>query len=382
MEEKEIINKLKEYRKKDLKYEDGRILGSMCTKPHPIVYKVVDMFLETNLGDPGLFKGTKEIENEVIKMMGNFLNNGNPFGYIVSGGTEGNLMALRTIKNIVKERKRNNPNIIISKKIHFSFDKGKNMMDLNYITVPLNKKYEMDIKFIDEIVSENEIDGIVAICGCTELGTIDNIKKISKIAYNNNIYLHVDAAFGGYVVPFMEDKYKNNDINYDFDFSLKGVSSITIDPHKMGLSVIPSGGILFRDKSFKKYNDTPSPYLTELFQSTIVGTRSGIGAASTWAVMNLLGEKGYKKIVSECMDKTQYLIKKIKEYGFQCPIKPVLNIVGIMDENPRETCALLQKYGWYVSVCKITNALRIVVMPHIDYEHIDNFIECLSSLKH
>ncbi len=390
MNEKDVLDALKKYREMDLKYEDGRILGSMCTKPHPISRKISEMFFETNLGDPGLFKGTKKLEDEVIQMMGNFLNNNNPFGYIISGGTEANITAMRTIKNISRKKLKNvnkyktTTTVIIPETAHFSFEKAREMMDLQYIKAPLTKYYTMDVKYIKDYIedSKNSIDAIVGIAGCTELGTIDNIKALSKIAEETDIYLHVDAAFGGFVIPFLDDKYKLDNYNYEFDFSLNGVSSITIDPHKMGLAPIPAGGILFRDISFKKYLDVEAPYLTDIHQATLIGTRTGIGVASTWGVMKLLGEEGYKNIVSECMDKTHYLIKKAEEYGFKPVIDPVLNIVALEDDNPTETCLKLRKIGWYVSVCKCVKALRIIVMPHVNICHIDGFLEALGNIKH
>jgi len=317
MNEKEVLDALKKYREMDLKYEDGRILGSMCTKPHPISKKISEIFFETNLGDPGLFKGTKRLEDEVIQMMGNFLNNKNPFGYIISGGTEGNITAMIVVKNIsrIKNNSGNDNSktaVIIPETAHFSFEKAREMMDLQFIRPPLTDNYTMDVKYIKEHIEDNinnKVDAIVGIAGCTELGTIDDIKTLSKIAEENDIYLHVDAAFGGFVIPFLDNKYKLDNYNYEFDFSLDGVSSITIDPHKMGLAPIPAGGILFRDILFKKYLDVEAPYLTDTHQATLIGTRTGIGVASTWGVMKLLGEEGYKNIVSKCMDKTHYLIK-------------------------------------------------------------------------
>lgn len=384
MNEKEVLYKLKKYREMDLKYEDGRILGSMCTKPHPISRKIIEMFFETNLGDPGLFKGTKKLEDEAIQMMGNFLNNSNPFGYIISGGTEANLTAMRVVKNISRKKDNKSTTVIIPETAHFSFEKAREMMDLQYIKAPLTKYFTMDINYIRDYVEDNKnnkVDAIVGIAGCTELGTIDNIKELSKIAEENSIYLHVDAAFGGFVIPFLEDRYKLDNYNYEFDFSLNGVSSITIDPHKMGLAPIPAGGILFRNNSFKRYLDVEAPYLTDIHQATLIGTRTGLGVATTWALIKLLGNEGYKNIVSECMDKTHYLIKKAKEYGFKPVIDPVLNIVSLDDENPTETCLKLRKMGWYVSTCKCVNALRIIVMPHIKKEHIDEFLETLGGVK-
>ncbi|EHP89665.1 tyrosine decarboxylase MfnA [Methanotorris formicicus] len=377
MDEKKVLEALKEYRKIDLKYEDGRILGSMCTKPHPISKKIVEMFLETNLGDPGLFKGTKKLEEEVIGMIGELLHNKNAFGYIITGGTEANLMAMRVIKNM----KNRNAKILIPETAHFSFDKAEDMMDLKFIKVPITKDYTIDVDFVRDYVEDHKVDGIVGIAGSTELGTIDNIEELSKIAIDNDVYLHVDAAFGGFVIPFLDKKYKKKRINYNFDFSLEGVCSITIDPHKMGLSPIPAGGILFRNTPLKKYLDIEAPYLTETQQATIVGTRVGFGVACTWGIMKLLGKDGYKKIVSECMGNTIYLTKKAREYGIECVIDPIMNIVALKDENPNETCLKLREKGWYVSICKCVNALRIVVMPHVKKEHIDEFVEVLASLR-
>ena len=122
----------------------------------------------------------------------------------------------------------------------------------------------------------------------------------------------MDAAFGGYSIPFL------NELGYNlpkFDFKLPGVCSITIDPHKMGLTPIPTGGILFRNKNFLDVISTETPYLTEERQSTLVGTRTGASSAATWALMNFLGKEGYKKVSKQCMDTTKILYKGLIESG-------------------------------------------------------------------
>ena len=383
MREREVLEELRRYRERDLKYEDGRILGSMCTKPHPISRKVLEIFLETNLGDPGLFPGTKMLEEEVIKMIGEMLHNRNPFGYIISGGTEANITALRVVKKMARERGKREVNILIPESAHFSFEKAREMMDLKYEKIPLDKSYTMDVKYLRDYIEDKgkDVDGIVAIAGSTELGTVDNIPEISKVAREYNIYIHVDGAFGGFVIPFLEERYRLEGYNYNFDFSLDNVFSITVDPHKMGLAPIPAGGILFRDISFKRYLEVEAPYLTETSQATLVGTRPGFGVAATWAIMRLLGPEGYRRVVSQCMENTYYLLKKMKEYSFESVIDPVLNIVAIRDEDPVDTSLKLREMGWYLSTCRCVEALRVVMMPHITREHIDKFIEALARCK-
>ena len=64
-----ILRELQNYRDKDFTFSSGHILGSMCTQPHNIAKETYMKFLETNLGDPELFPGTKEIELKLISFI-------------------------------------------------------------------------------------------------------------------------------------------------------------------------------------------------------------------------------------------------------------------------------------------------------------------------
>ena len=99
VDKEDILKELSEMHKLDYDYADGRILGSMCTEAHPFAKEVYYDFLDTNLGDPGLFKGTKLIETKVIESIGELLSIEKPYGNIVTGGTEANLMAIRAARN-------------------------------------------------------------------------------------------------------------------------------------------------------------------------------------------------------------------------------------------------------------------------------------------
>ena len=120
------------------------------------------------------------------------------------------------------------PEIIVPKSAHFSFKKAADMLCLKLNEAELDSSYRIDIKSVEELISKNTV-AIVGVAGTTELGKIDPIEDLSNICLDNNIYLHVDAAFGGYSIPFL------NEIGYElpkFDFGLRGVCSITIDPHR------------------------------------------------------------------------------------------------------------------------------------------------------
>jgi len=214
---------------------------------------------------------------------------------------------------------------------------------------------------------------VVGVAGTTELGKIDPIPELSKICAEQEIYLHVDAAFGGFIIPFLKE------IGYDlpdFDFSLDGVCSMTIDPHKMGLAPIPTGGILFRDEKYLDVMSIETPYLTEKKQSTIVGTRTGASAAATWALLKYMGKEGYTALSRNCMEITKTLAQGLKELELELITEPELNIVAFKSEKMSvdELAQKLSDKGWAVSISSYPRAIRIIVMPHIKKEHITQFL--------
>ena len=377
----EVFRRLKEFKKKDMTHRSGKILGSMCTCPHPVGLRAYQMFLESNLGDPGLFKGTKAMEDEVINLLGDLLGKQDIHGHIITGGTEANIMAMRAARNSAKLENPGikDPEIIVPKSAHFSFKKAADMLCLNIMEAKLDSDYKVDVNSIEEMLSKNTV-AVVAVAGTTELGKVDPIEDISNICLENNIYLHVDAAFGGYSIPFL------NEMGYEFpkfDFELKGVCSITIDPHKMGLAPIPTGGILFREKKYLDAMSIETPYLTEDRQSTIVGTRTGASTAATWALMKYLGREGYKKVSNQCMEITKLLYEGIIESGFEVVTEPQLNIVAFKskDISVDELARRLENLGWAVSKSSYPRAIRVIVMPHIKEKHVKAFIEDLKSLN-
>ncbi len=119
------------------------------------------------------------------------------------------------------------------------------------------------------------------------------------------------------------------DKKYDFDFSVKGVTSITADPHKMGMSTIPAGGLLFREDACLLPLEIDTPYLTIRKQHSLVGTRSGAAVAAAYAVMMHLGTEGYKKIVKRCMKMTGRLVEGACDLGIEPLIEPAINIVAL-----------------------------------------------------
>lgn len=377
LSKKDVLRLLKEYLKEDLTYNSGRILGSMCTSPHAFAKRIFLKAIDRNLGDAGLFPGTVKLEQEAISMMGSLLSKSDASGYIVSGGTEANLMAMWVARNLAR---KDRPEVIIPESAHFSFDKAANLLRLKLVKIGLDKNFQVKTKAVEKAINRNTV-AIVGIAGSTELGIVDPISELSEIALNENIYFHVDASFGGFVLPFLRD------LGYNvpkFDFSLKGVCSITIDPHKMGFAPIPAGGILFRNSEYIKSISIKVPYLSggEMTQGTILGTRSGASAVAVWALLKHMGRKGYQKAVKKCMDLTSIIVKRVKRSKKVYLItNPIMNIVGLASYSlePKQLAYELRRRGWAVS--STLTHIRLVIMPHIKRKHIIEFLSDLEELS-
>ncbi len=363
--EKEIFAFLDETKARDTTYE--RVLSAMCTHPHKIAVDAHMQFIESNLGDFGLFPGTHDLELEVMRMMGDLMNGPSVHGYVTTGGTESNIQALRAMRNICNIR---NPNVIIPESAHFSFDKIADMLEIEIRKAALDSEFKVNMDSMKSLVDEHTI-GLVGIAGSTEFGQIDPIKEMSELAVEKGIFLHVDAAFGGFVIPFLKNPPA-------FDFALEGVTSIGIDPHKMGLSTIPSGGLLFRDLKHLHHLQTHTPYLTVDTQYSLTGTRSGATVAGTYAVMKHLGKDGYRRIVDQCMELTDMVVAGAREIGIEPLIEPVMNVVALdVPDADLVRKRLREEFGWQVSITRTPRALRLVLMPHLTTENIELFLHDL-----
>jgi tyrosine decarboxylase/aspartate 1-decarboxylase len=343
--------------KRQMDRDHSRILSSMCTVPHEIAVRAHCMFMETNLGDPGLFPGTASLEMLLVRRLGELFHFPEAAGYATSGGTESNIQALRMAK---AAKQADRPNVIVPESAHFSFKKACDMLCLEMRCVPLDRQFRMDAQAAADLVDRNTVC-LVGIAGTTEYGMIDPITNLAAIAADAGVFFHVDAAFGGMVIPFLDPPVP-------FDFAIPGVSSIAVDPHKMGMGTIPAGCLLVRDPESLHRLSIDTPYLSVKQEFTLTGTRPGASVVAALAVIEYLGRDGMKAVVDGCMKNTRRLIAGMETFGFPRAVTPEVNVATFIaerDEIPP---------GWCVSWTR-KGHLRIVCMPHVTRDSIEGFLE-------
>ncbi len=381
--EHEILDEIKRITTNDVYYDTGRVLSSTCTTPHEFALSVFRRYQLANLGDPGLFPGAKRIERLALQQIASLLHHPAPIsteqlGHFVTGGSEANLTALWAARNRWRKhhtsKGMNQGLIVTAESAHLSIDKAADMLGLKIVKVPLTNGYVMDVEWLQEHVNPNEVVAISATAGTTLLGAIDPIHELSDYCVDHDIWLHVDAAIGGFVFPFYPLIGRKE---VSFDFKLEGVQSITSDVHKMGLCPVPGGTVIFRDPIDLENITFHLPYLLPeaRTQSTVTGTRTAGAAIAFYALYQLLGDKGFAQIVAECLENVTFLKDQLVKRGLRPVIEPPMNILGVKfttDALKRILKCMHQK-KWRVA--EVHGILRFVIMPHVKRDHLIQFLE-------
>ncbi|MHA2391045.1 MAG: tyrosine decarboxylase MfnA [Promethearchaeota archaeon] len=380
LKHQEILKILEEKLKNDYSYDSGSILGSMCTEPNDFGIEVYMKYISKNLGDPGLFSGTFKLEQELVSELGELFGGKNIKGTLTTGGSEANLIAMRIAKKLRPDIR--NPEVILPNSAHVSFDKAADLLGIKLRKANLKDDFQLDLNHFESLINRNTC-GVVGIAGTTSLGLVDPIKEMGDIIEDNEIFFHVDAAFGGFILPFL--KYLNFQVPL-WDFSVPSVDSITADPHKMGFGIIPTGGIFLRNHSILEKLGFEIPYLPggNFKQLHVVGTRPGGTVIAFWAIIKSLGMRGFTEIIKKCMDNTAYLVEKLKEIkGVTVVTEPLMNVVGLTTDNGASICEIdreLRKKDWMTGKFEDFNLIRIVLMPHIQKVHLEKFCEDLENI--
>lgn len=302
--------------------------------------------------------GAREMEANVIGWMGNIMGAQNPAGFITAGGSESNMCAILTAKQLSGRR---GGSVVFPDNGHYSLHKLCKMFDLDAIVVPAPEGQldRVDPAAIEKAIRPDTI-AIIATAGTWAFGSVDPIAEIGDIAERHGLYLHVDAAFGGYILPFLERSGYDTNIPL-WDFRVPGVHSISADLHKNGMAPPPAGSLTFRDESLLAAAKEICPP-----NGTMSGTR-GVGPiAGAWAMVRLLGEPGYTAVSLTSMAMRDEIVAGVEAIdGLQVYSGSRINMTLIHSEtlDLRPVAESMRKRGWMFAARAVPGSASMVVVP-------------------
>ena len=271
--------------------------------------------------------------------------------------------------------------VLVPATAHYSWEKAMRVLGFGsaaLVKVPLTDSMRMNetelARIVNNLQSQNiPILAVIGVLGTTEFGTIDPIHEIvnlrkQKIEQGLNYYIHVDAAWGGYLTSLFrkpdgsfadltaiqkELKYFPSERVYQSFKALNQTDSITIDPHKQGYLPFGTGGFISRNREIVRllktnadyvFDATDAPDFQQMGQYILEGSKPGANAAAAYVAHSILplDNQNFGRVIRQTVRSAEYFFDKLKclkqelssHLHLTVPFEPDSNLVTIA-VNPK-----------------------------------------------
>lgn len=311
--------------------------------------------------------GAVTIENEVISWLKKIFDfPESAVGNLASGGSMSNLIALTAArdKHGIKNDKIPKSVIYLSEQAHHCIKKSLRIIGLEDVIIrhlPLDDAFKIIPKQLESLLLEDKQNGlypflVIASAGTTDVGAIDPLDEIATIAHTNNLWFHVDAAYGGFF--YLTSK------KYLFK-GIEQADSLVIDPHKGLFLPYGLGVVLVKDaKAVLHSNLYTANYMQDAITEDLSINPANVSPELTkhfrgmrlWLPLQLHGMEPFIACLEEKLLLTTYFREKLMELGFKVGPTPDLSV----------------SYFWYPIKKKSANSQLLSSTQHEELENVFN----------
>lgn len=260
-------------------------------------------------------------------------------GNLTSGGSIGNLMGVVAARDQFELKGRDLEHTVIysSKQAHHSFGKALRIAGLGDTIVrhvPLDERYRMRADALETMVRDDRAAGripflVAPSAGTTDTGVVDPIEDIATICETEKLWLHVDAAYGGFFLLCEEGR--------KIVRGLERSDSIIVDPHKTLFVPYGSGIVLVRDRqSLHASHHYQANYLRDAWQTLDEVSPADLSPELSkharglrlWLPLMLHGLAPFRAALEEKLLLARYFHEKLSELpNFEVGPFPDLSVV-------------------------------------------------------
>lgn len=311
-----VLAALSAFKRNDVPWKSGRMFGYTYDPgedPMDVAYEAYFHFLTENGLDWTVFPSMHKLETELVRIARELLRGDEQVvGSCTSGGTESILCAVKTARDYARANKPHitQPEMVLPETAHGAFHKACHYFGVKPVMTPYNPEtFHADVGAIRDAITKNTVMIVASAPGYAQ-GVIDPIQAIGEVALERNVWFHVDACVGGFHLSFMRR------MGYalpDFDFSVPGVTSISADLHKYAYAPKNISCVLYRNRDLRFYQYFANRRNTcyALVNSAVLSSKSGGPYAGAWAILNYLGESGYRTIIEKVQLATRRFVDGI-----------------------------------------------------------------------
>ncbi len=242
--------------------------------PAAIAGKLLATLHQGNLLSAELYPQLQQIETSLLADMAAQFNF--PLGHFTPGGSVGNLEALW----LAKQRSPTRTHVYASENCHYSISKACALLGLQLVLLPTNEQHQLEITALKEACEAQPPLAVIGSAGTTGSGHIDPLLAAVKLAGQYQSWLHIDAAWGGFLALLNDPALLT---------AASQADSLCFDPHK-SLGQPRPCGLLFYRQTLPKIS-AAADYLKQVPDSRIVGSRGGENFLPLWLTLQHNGLK-------------------------------------------------------------------------------------------
>ena len=349
-----VLDDLRALRAGDLPTHGGRTLAYVYDSGHAglddLAAQAHALASSANGLDPTAFPSLLRMENDIVAAAAALLGGGPAtVGSVTSGGTESCMLAVHAARAARPEVDR--PKIVLASTAHAAFHKAAHYFGVEAVTVPVDDGFLADPAAMIDAVDERTVLVVVSAPSYAH-GVIDPVAPVAAAAAARGVRCHVDACIGGWVLPYFRAL---GEPVPEFDLSVPGVTSLSVDLHKYAYCPKGTSVLLHADASLRRsqfFASAAWPGYTML-NSTMQSTRSGGPLAAAWAVLNHLGDDGYRALASRVLAAVRTLRSGIAEIdGLRVQGSPQSTLLSVVADSPGFDVFTLAdemtERGWYL----------------------------------
>lgn len=304
------LNQLEALRTNDVRWKEGRAFSlAYLASPeaHDLATEAYRRFSGENALNVEAFPSLRTMQNDVLAIVARWLSAPpSARGFFTSGGTESILMAMKAARDQFRHdkiRSIHRPNVVLPTSAHAAFHKAAAYFDIELRLVPVcSETWRADPEAMSRVADDDTIM-FVASAPQYPQGVVDPVAEIASLAFERGANCHVDACMGGVTLPYLQ---RLGVTLPEWNFSVDGVTSMSIDLHKFGYAAKGASVIMYRTAELRSFQGfVTDDWLGGLYGSSgVLGTKSGGPIAAAWAVLHHIGDDGYLALTKAARDTT------------------------------------------------------------------------------
>jgi glutamate/tyrosine decarboxylase-like PLP-dependent enzyme len=316
-------------------------------------------FGEVNALDPTVFPSVGRIENDLVGWGLDLLGGpGGACGVVTSGGTESCLVAVLAAREDWRARGGiGEPTLVMAVTAHAAFAKAAHLFGLRLHIVPVDP-VTMRVRIEDVEAALDEIGSAAALVVVSAPsyahGVVDPVREVAAAAAARGIPCHSDACIGGVVLPYL--RRAGRDVP-EFDLSVPGVRSLSVDLHKYGYAPKGVSLLLFSDAEYRQgafftYSQWPG---YPVVNTTLQSTKSAGPMAAAWTVARILGDDGYAAAARDAVAATDRIVSAVEGIdGLRVLGVPDATLVALATDgdagsvDPFRLADRMRARGWFI----------------------------------